>query len=156
VRRIARRVLLPALVVALCVVTGLAAGARAEGAGGSAPPGTLQITGSWTGAKLRCQKEEGKLLRCGTPAPFAITFDGAGTGTTPDDSLPQAFSWRWLSDREIGITPAGGGEEVKLFAAERDGDMLTFQAYVFLPTVDPNAPVESRYIHFVFDVNLAE
>jgi hypothetical protein len=156
VRRIARRALLAALVIALPAFAGLSAVARAEGAGGTAPPGTVQITGRWNGAKLRCQKEEGKLLRCGTPAPFAIAFDGAGTGTTPDESLPRTFSWRWLSDREIGITPTGGGEETKLFAVERDGDMLTFQAYVFLPTVDPNAPVEARYIHFVFDVNLAE
>ena len=155
-RRFARRALLAALVAALPAVVGLSAVARAEGAGGSAPPGTVKITGNWTGAKLRCQKEEGKLLRCGTPAPFAITFDGVGTGTTAEESLPKAFSWRWLSDREIGITPAGGGEELKLFAVERDGDMLTFQAYVFLPTVDPNAPIEARYIHYVFDVNLAE
>jgi hypothetical protein len=154
VRRIARRALPTALVVALFVVAGLAAGARAEGAGGSAPPGTLQITGSWTGAKLRCQKEEGKLLRCGTPMPCTITFAEGGTGATPDDSLPREFTWRWLAANEIGVTAAGGGEEIKLFSVERDGDMLTFQAYIFLPTADPGATAEERYIHYIYDVSL--
>jgi hypothetical protein len=143
-----------ALVVSAALLCCAPAGAQGQPAG--AAPGALRINGSWTGARLRCQKDEGKLVRCGTPMPFTIAFTEAGTGHTPDDALPRSFTWRWLSATEVGVTPEGGGEEIKLFSVERDGDMLTFQAYVFLPTVDPNAPAESRYIHFVFDVNLAE
>lgn len=130
------------------------AGAQAPPPG--AAPGTLRVAGSWTGARLRCQKDEGKIVRCGTPMPFTITFVEAGTGTTPDDSLPKAFSWRWLSANEIGVTPAGGGAEIKLFSVERDADMLTFQAYIFLPTSDPGVPAEERYVHYVYDVSLDE
>lgn len=135
-----------------------AAFARAEGAPSPAP-GVVdkRIDGRWTGAKLRCQKEEGKLLRCGTPMSFEITFADSGSGSTPDETLPQHFSWRWLADREIGLTPKEGGEEVKLFAVEREDEtVMTFQAYVYLPTADPTAPAEARYIHYVFDVNRAD
>ena len=124
------------------------------GAPAAAAPG---IGGTWTGAKLRCQKEEGKLVRCGTPTPFEITFADDGTGSTPDDSLPSEFSWHWNSPKEIGMTPKAGGEEIKLFGVEREDEgTMTFQAYVYLPTADPNAPAEVRYIHFVFDVNRAD
>ena len=58
----------------------------------AAAQGTLPVTGSWSGARLRCQKDEGKLVRCGTPAPFAVVFTDAGTGSTPDDSLPKSFT----------------------------------------------------------------
>ncbi|HEY5998171.1 MAG TPA: hypothetical protein VI078_02590, partial [bacterium] len=113
-------------------------------------------TGSWSGARLRCQKDEGKLLRCGTPAPVTIVFDEAGTGTTPDDSLPHSFTWRWLSANEIAIVPAGGGDEIKLFSVERDSDALTFQAYIYLPTSGASAATEERYVHYIFDVTLDE
>jgi hypothetical protein len=86
--------------------------------------------------------------------PFTIVFTAAGTGNTPDDSLPKSFTWRWLSANEIGVTAAGGGDEIKLFSVERDGEMLTFQAYIFLPTSDPNASTEERYIHYIYDVSL--
>jgi hypothetical protein len=116
-----------------------------------------RIGGHWTGAKLRCQKEVGKLVRCGTPAPFEISFADDGSGSTPDENLPQEFTWRWLTTNEIGLRPKAGGEETKLFSVEhQDETILTFQAYVYLPTADPSAPVEVRYIHFVFDVSLAE
>lgn len=114
------------------------------------------LAGRWVGAKLRCQKDEGKLVRCGTPTAFEISFDEAGAGATPDENLPKSFMWRWRAAGEIGLTPAGGGEELKLFSVERDADALSFQAYIFLPTADPNAPAEARYIHYVFDVNRAE
>ncbi len=122
----------------------------------AAPAAYPPIAGRWVGAKLRCQKDEGKLVRCGTPTGFEIRFGESGTGSTPDTTLPQEFSWRWLGAGELGVTPAGAGagDELKLFAVERDEDALTFQAYVFLPTADPNAPAEARYIHYVFDVNL--
>lgn len=118
--------------------------------------GTLPIAGSWSGARLRCQKDEGKLVRCGTPAPFAVVFGEGGTGTTPDDSLPQSFTWRWLSATEIGVTPTGGGGEIKLFAVERDTEMLTFQAYVYPPTTEPSATAGEQYIHYIFDVSPVE
>ncbi|HWR97119.1 MAG TPA: hypothetical protein VN317_01730, partial [Candidatus Methanoperedens sp.] len=104
-----RRGLAACLAAALCCAA--PAGAQDPPAGSA--PGTLQVAGSWTGARLRCQKDEGKLVRCGTPAPFTVTFTATGTGTTPDDSLPQAFTWRWLSADEIGVTPAAGGDEIK-------------------------------------------
>jgi hypothetical protein len=138
------------LCVALAALLGLARPAAAQ------PAGAPVIAGRWTGAKLRCQKEEGKLVRCGTPAPFEITFTAEGTGTTPDESLPKSFAWRWLGEKEIGLTPSGGGEELKLFGVEADEGTLTFQAYVFLPTSDPNVPAEARYIHYVFDVTPAK
>lgn len=123
----------------------------------TAPAGTATVAGRWVGAKLRCQKEEGKLVRCGTPTSFTMALDPAGTGATSDDTLPKVFTWKWAGAGEIVVTPAGGGEEIKLFAVEQeDPDTLTFQAYVYLPTGDPNAPAESRYIHFVFDVSRAE
>jgi hypothetical protein len=126
------------------------------GAAEGAPAAKLQIAGRWAGAKLRCQKEENKLVRCGTPTSFAITLEETGRGTTPDESLPREFSWRWIGATEVSIAPADGGEEIKLFGLEQeDPDSLTFQAYVYLPTSDPNAPAESRYIHFVFDVTRA-
>jgi hypothetical protein len=131
--------------------------ARAEGPAGAPAAATPGIGGTWTGAKLRCQKEEGKLVRCGTPTPFEITFTDDGAGSTPDESLPEEFSWHWNAPKEIGMAPKAGGEEIKLFGVEReDADTLTFQAYVYLPTADPNAPAEARYIHFVFDVHRAE
>jgi hypothetical protein len=131
--------------------------AHAEGPAGAPAGAAPGIGGTWTGAKLRCQKEEGKLVRCGTPTSFEITFADDGTGSTPDDSLPNEFSWHWNTPKEIGMTPKAGGEEIKLFGVEReDENALTFQAYVFLPTADPNAPAEARYIHFVFDVNRAD
>lgn len=144
-----------ALLLALAV---LAAPGSAEAAGAGSPAAAgPNVEGHWTGAKLRCQKEEGKLVRCGTPAPFEITFVAGGVGTTPDEYLPKEFAWRFLSPKEIGIAPKAGGEEVKLFAVEQEeADILTFQAYVFLPTIDPNAPAESRYIHYVFDVSRTE
>jgi hypothetical protein len=144
---------LAALLVA-ALLPAAPAGAQAPNAG--AAPGTLQVAGSWTGARLRCQKDEGKLVRCGTPAPFTIVFAEGGTGATPDDSLPKSFTWRWLASNEIGVTASGGGEEIKLFSVERDGDMLTFQAYIFLPAADPGATAEERYIHYIYDVSLDE
>lgn len=115
------------------------------------------IEGKWTGAKLRCQKEENKLVRCGTPTPFEITFVASGTGTTPDENLPAEFTWRWTSDKEIVMTPKAGGKEIKLFGVEHEDErILTFQAYIYLPAADPNAPVEVRYIHYIFDVNRSE
>lgn len=123
----------------------------------AAPVGAnARIGGRWTGAKLRCQKEEGKLVRCGTPTPFEITFADDGTGTTPDENLPKEFSWRWLAANEIGMKPKAGGEETKVFAVEHEDSLLTFQAYVYLPAVDPTAPAEVRYVHYVFDVSRAE
>ena len=131
---------------------------RAEGPEAQTPVAVnTRIGGHWTGAKLRCQKEVGKLVRCGTPAAFEITFADDGTGSTPDENLPKEFTWRWLATNEIGMQPKGGGEETKLFAVEHEEQtILTFQAYVYLPTADPTAPVEARYIHYVFDVNRAE
>jgi len=116
-----------------------------------------RIEGHWTGAKLRCQKEVDKLVRCGTPAAFEITFADDGTGSTPDENLPQDFSWRWLATNELGMKPRAGGEEFKLFGVEHEEEaILTFQAYIYLPTADPDAPVEVRYIHYIFDVNRDE
>ena len=148
------------IAAAVLVAAAIVVPARAEGPAAAAPaPATVnkRIGGHWTGAKLRCQKEVGKLVRCGTPAAFEITFADDGTGSTPDENLPQEFLWRWLAQNELGLKPRAGGEETKLFAVEHEDDtILTFQAYVYLPTADPNAPVEVRYIHYVFDVNRAE
>jgi hypothetical protein len=131
--------------------------ARAEGPSGVTAATNPRLGGRWAGAKLRCQKDEGKLVRCGTPTPFEITFSDAGDGSTPDESLPAQFTWRWLAPKEIGVTPLAGGEELKLFAVEREeGGALTFQAYVYSPGADPSAPAEAGYTHFVFDVNLAD
>ena len=131
---------------------------HAEGPAVDAPATVnTRIGGHWTGAKLKCQKEVGKLVRCGTPAAFEITFADDGTGSTPDENLPQDFSWRWNAANEIGLRSKVGGEETKLFSVEhKDEAILTFQAYIYLPTADPTAPVEVRYIHYVFDVNRAE
>jgi hypothetical protein len=132
---------------------------RAEGPAVDAPVVVnTQIGGHWTGAKLRCQKEVGKLVRCGTPSAFEITFADDGTGSTPDENLPQEFTWRWLAATEIAMQPKAGGEEFKLFAVEQEEEesILTFQAYVYQPTADPTAPAEARYIHYVFDVNRDE
>jgi hypothetical protein len=143
---------------ALAVVALACAGAWLAGTAAAAPPADAQrLLGRWTGAKLRCQKEEGKLVRCGTPASFEITFAAAGAGTTPDESLPKAFTWRFVPPAEIFVVPAAGGDELKLFGVDQeDPDSLTFQAYMYQPTEDPNAPAESRYIHYVFDVTRAE
>jgi len=143
---------------ALLAATGFVGPVRAEGPAVIAPAAVdTQIGGHWTGAKLRCQKEVGKLVRCGTPAPFEITFAKDGTGSTPDENLPQEFTWRWNAANEIGLKPKAGGEETKLFSVEHQEEaILTFQAYIYLPTADPSAPVEVRYIHYVFDVNLDE
>jgi len=143
------------LAVVLVAALAGAVGARAAGTPAAATAvANKRIGGHWTGAKLRCQKEEGKLLRCGTPSSFEITFADDGTGSTPDENLPREFSWRWLTESEIGITPKAGGDEIKLFGVEREDEtILTFQAYVYLPTADPTAPAEVRYIHYVFDVN---
>ena len=135
------------LAVALAVLA-VAPGAPAQG--------TLPVAGSWSGARLRCQKDEGNLVRCGTPAPFTVVFTEGGTGSTPDDSLPKSFTWRWISADEIGVVPAGGGTEIKLFAVERDAEMLTFQAYIYLPSADPSATAGEHYIHYIFDVSLDE
>ena len=147
-----------AAVAALLIAFVLAFTARAADTP-AAPVGAVdtKITGHWTGAKLRCLKEEGKMVRCGTPAPFEITFAENGTGTTPDENLPGEFAWRWLASTEIDIWPVAGGKEVKLFAVEHEEEaILSFQAYVFLPTADPGAPAEVRYIHYVFDVSRAD
>ena len=143
---------------ALLAATAIVSPVRAEGPAVAAPAAVnTPIGGHWTGAKLRCQKEVGKLVRCGTPAAFEITFANDGTGSTPDENLPQDFSWRWNAANEIGLKPKAGGEETKLFSVEhQDEAILTFQAYIYLPTADPSAPVEVRYIHYVFDVNRAE
>lgn len=147
-----------AIVAVLLAAAVVVVSARAEGQAVDAPVvANTRIGGHWTGAKLRCQKEVGKLVRCGTPAAFEITFADDGTGTTPDENLPQDFSWRWNAANEIGLKPKAGGEETKLFSVEhQDEAILTFQAYIYLPTADPTAPVEVRYIHYVFDVNRAE
>lgn len=127
-----------------------------EAAPVAAAPVDHEIAGLWTGAKLRCQKEEGKLVRCGTPNPFAITFAADGHGTSADDAFPKEFRWRWIAPTEIGILPTGATEELKLFGVEREETSMTFQAYIYPPASDPNQPSESRYIHFIFDVNRAE
>jgi len=143
---------------ALLAASAVVSPVRAEGPPVAAPAAVnTPIGGHWTGAKLRCQKEVGKLVRCGTPAAFEITFADDGTGSTPDENLPQDFSWRWNAANEIGLKPKAGGEETKLFSVEhQDEAILTFQAYIYLPTADPAAPIEVRYIHYVFDVNRAE
>lgn len=146
------------VVLATVLAALLGAGPRSQPAPAAdpEPAAGAQIVGSWAGAKLRCQKEENKLVRCGTPTSFQITFDEGGHGGTPDESLPREFTWRWAGNAEIVITPVGGGDEVKIFGLEQeDADALTFQAYVYLPTADPNAPAEARYIHYVFDVTRA-
>jgi hypothetical protein len=146
-------------VVAVLLSAAVAVSAvRAEEPAAAVPAGAkARIGGHWTGAKLRCQKEEGKLVRCGTPAPFEITFADDGTGSTSDENLPKEFVWRWLAAKEIGMRPKAGGEETKVFAVEHeDESLLTFQAYVYLPTADPTAPAEVRYIHYVFDVSRSE
>jgi len=142
-------------ITALLVTAVYSVPVRAEGPPVESPAAVnTRIGGRWTGAKLRCQKEENKLVRCGTPSPFEITFNDTGAGTTPDENLPNEFSWHWISPKEIGITPKAGGTEIKLFAVEHEEEtILTFQAYVYLPAADPNAPVEVRYIHYVFDVS---
>ena len=147
-----------ALVAALVAGVAVVVPARAAEPTVDAPVAVnTRIGGHWTGAKLRCQKEVGKLVRCGTPVAFEITFADDGTGSTPDENLPQDFDWRWLAANEIGMKPKAGGEETKLFSVEhQDEAILTFQAYIYLPTADPTAPVEVRYIHYVFDVNRAE
>ena len=147
-----------AFAAALLAAAAFSAPVRAEGPVAEKPVAvSTRIGGRWTGAKLRCQKEVGKLVRCGTPVSFEITFADDGTGSTPDENLPKDFSWRWLAANEIGMKPKGGGEETKLFSVEhQDEAILTFQAYIYLPTADPDAPVEVRYIHYVFDVNRAE
>lgn len=152
------RLLLHAFTAVLLAAAAGVVSARAEGPAVAAPVAVNpRIGGHWTGAKLRCQKEVGKLVRCGTPSPFEITFADDGTGSTPDENLPRVFSWRWMSPNEIGMKPKAGGEEFKLFSVEhQDEAILTFQAYIYLPTADPTAPVEVRYIHYVFDVNRAE
>ena len=148
-----RRLARVAALAALLAIAGLQPAFAAD----AAPAATPMIAGHWKGAKLRCQKEESKLVRCGTPTPFEIRLDDSGTGRTADDSLPKSFTWRWTSGTEIAVTPAGGGDEIKLFSVEKeDEDTLTFQAYVYLPTGDPNAPAETRYLHFVFDVTRAD
>ena len=151
------RLCVHAIVVALIAAAAVVP-ARAEGPPAAAPAAVnAPIGGHWTGAKLRCQKEVGKLVRCGTPAAFEITFADDGTGSTHDENLPQEFSWRWNAANEIGLKPKAGGEEIKLFSVEHlDEAILTFQAYIYLPTADPTAPVEVRYIHYIFDVNRAE
>jgi len=143
---------------ALLAATVFLSPVRAEEPAVGAPvAASTRIGGHWTGAKLRCQKEVGKLVRCGTPAAFEITFADDGTGTTPDENLPKDFSWHWNAANEIGLKPKTGGEETKLFSVEhQDEAILTFQAYIYLPTTDPTAPVEVRYIHYIFDVNRAE
>jgi hypothetical protein len=142
-----------AALAALLAIAGLQPAFAAD----AAPTSPPMIAGRWKGAKLRCQKEESKLVRCGTPTPFEIRLDDSGTGKTADESLPKDFTWRWTSATEIAVMPVGGGPEVKLFSVEKeDDDTLTFQAYVYLPTGDPNAPAESRYLHFVFDVSRAD
>ena len=146
------------IAAAALLVTLAIAGVRSApaGAADAAPAARPQIAGRWGGAKLLCQKDEGKLVRCGTPTSFQITFDDAGLGSTPDENLPREFTWRWAGTAEIVIAPVGGGGEIKIFGLEQeDPDSLTFQAYVYLPTADPNAPAESRYIHYVFDVTRA-
>lgn len=150
--------LLLQLIAAALLAAAVVVPARAEGPAVAVPAVVNpRIGGHWTGAKLRCQKEVGKLVRCGTPAPFEITFVDDGTGSTPDENLPQNFSWRWQAANEIIMKPLAGGEEFKLFSVEHQDDaILTFQAYIYLPTADPTAPVEVRYIHYVFDVNRAE
>ena len=145
--------------IAAVLLAALGAGAAAvAGEQAAAAPVTapVELAGRWVGSKLRCQKEGGKLVRCGTPAPFEISFFAGGSGTTPEEALPLSFAWRWISPTELGVRPAAGGDELKLFGLEHDDGALTFQAYVFLPTADPNQPAESRYLHFVFDVNRAE
>jgi len=153
------RVVLGTFVVA-ALLSGFAAvpPARAEEPSAASTAAiSTKIAGRWTGAKLKCSKEENKLVRCGTPAAFEITFTDEGTGTTPDESLPKEFTWRWLGPTEIAVTPVGGGNDIKLFGVEHEeAAILTFQAYVFLPTVEQDAPIEARYIHYVFDVNLAQ
>lgn len=152
----------PAIVVlavlfALCTTGAAALGEEAAMQPSPATAADRRIRGRWTGAKLRCQKEENKLVRCGTPLPFEITFTEAGTGTTSDENLPKEFSWRWTAPQEISLGPKDGGQEIKLFGVEHDADsFLTFQAYVYLPPADPNSPAEVRYIHYVFDVTRAE
>ena len=143
---------------ALLAATAFVIPVRAEEPAVAAPAAeNTRIGGHWTGAKLKCQKEVGKLVRCGTPAAFEITFADDGTGSTPDENLPQNFSWRWNAANEIGLKPKAGGEETRLFSVEhQDEAILTFQAYIYLPTADPAAPIEVRYIHYVFDVNRDE
>lgn len=123
----------------------------------AAPTAEFRISGRWTGSKLRCQKEEGKLVRCGTPLPFEIAFAEDGSGTTSDENLPGEFSWRWSAPEEIILTPKAGGREIRLFGVEHEAESsMTFQAYIFLPPVDPEAPAGTRYIHYIFDVNRAQ
>jgi len=146
---VARRAVLSSLLLAVALALAAPVAAVPE-------PTPADVAGTWGGAKLRCQKEESKLLRCGTPAPFSITFAPDGTGTTTDQSLPERFTWRLTGPGEITLVPQGGGEALKLFGVELDEGMLSFQAYVYLPTEDPNAPAETRYIHYIFDVNRQE
>lgn len=127
-------------------------GPAAAADAGETPGAEPRIEGRWTGSKLRCQKEEDRLVRCGTPSPFLITFQADGRGATEGGSLPQSFLWRRADGGRVLLEPAAGGQALELFGFESDGEMLTFQAYVFLPASDAELPPEARYIHYIFDV----
>ena len=114
------------------------------------------ISGSWAGAKLRCRKEEGKAVRCGKPEAFNVVFHPDGTGESADEKFPRAFSYRWASPTEIVVTPDDGGDDLKLFQLTMDEGFLTFQAYIYLPTENPDLPAEVNYIHYIFDVSRAD
>lgn len=139
----------------------------AAGPGGAPAPGSpagdgealhkgLAISGSWMGAKLRCRKEEGKAVRCGKPEQFDVTFNGDGTGTSRDEKFPTSFTYSWTAETELTIRPQPDGEELKLFQLEQEEGFLTFQAYIYLPSDDPNLPAEVNYIHYIFDVSRTE
>lgn len=139
----------------LCSLTFIASLPRAEEASSPADE-TLRIDGSWRGAKLRCRKEEGKAVRCGKPEPFEVEFNEDGTGSSADERFPTAFTYRWLSPTEIVVVPDDGSEELKLFQLELAEGFLTFQAYIHLPSDNPDLPAEVNYIHYIFDVAHAE
>lgn len=126
--------------------------AATEAEGRVSSGAALDIIGVWKGAKLRCRKEQGKAVRCGKPASFEITFSGGGVGSSPDDRFPREFTYKWKAETEITITPTAGGDDLEIFQLTEDEGFLTFQAYIHFTEENSDVPIESSYIHYIFDV----
>lgn len=111
------------------------------------------LVGEWIGARLLCRKEEDNAVRCGKPVSFSVRFGEDGMGSSTDEHFPNAFTVRWKTKSELILTSVPEGQELTLFQFEIQEGFLTFQTYIYLATQDSEAPKESNYIHYIFDVH---
>lgn len=108
-----------------------------------------EYLGSWTGARLRCRRDESGPVRCGTPSAFKMSLRPDGTGTCMGEDFPPEFLHGFSDDGKLIIASTDKSRQWKFFDLKLAEGFLTFHLYIYPGGVESE---EAEYIHYVFDL----